>query len=372
MRTLTKEDLEDILVGCTYLGCGGGGNFPRGLQRLYTDLEQGLTFQLKAVEEMDDDEYAAAPYGLGSSAPTDPEQTRRYATLPRISEQPTIASFRLLERHLGKKFGAVIAGEIGPGNTASSLSLAAHLGIPSLDADTVGRATPEINQHSVLVAGYPIVPAAAVSPFGDEVILEKVGHPSREEEIFRALSVVSLGVGVTDAAIPGRIAKQPGVLVVGSISHTAKLGKAYRQAIGGRRDPIAAVVEAGDGYRLFEGEIVDFQWKDIAGFLVGHVTLSGTGPYRGSRYRVAYKNEHLIAWLDDHVSVTAPDLISIVETATARAIPNPNFERGQAVTVIGFRAAALWRSPKGLKVFGPRYFGYDVPYVAIEERQHPR
>ena len=42
-------------------------------------------------------------------------------------------------RFLGKKFGAVIAGEIGPGNTASSLSLAAHLGIPSLDADTVGR-----------------------------------------------------------------------------------------------------------------------------------------------------------------------------------------------------------------------------------------
>ncbi|MDF3015387.1 MAG: hypothetical protein K0R44_612, partial [Thermomicrobiales bacterium] len=27
-----------------------------------------------------------------------------------------------------------------------------------------------------------------------------------------------------------------------------------------------------------------------------------------------------------------------------------------------------WRTPAGLAVVGPGYFGYDIPYVPIEER----
>ena len=372
MRKLSKEDLEDILVGCTYLGCGGGGSLPKGLECVYRDLEAGLTFHLMAAEEMGDEEYAAAPYGLGSTAPAGSEQLQRYAHLPRITEEPTTVAFRLLEQHVGKKLVAVIAGEIGPGNTALSLSAAAHLVIASLDADTVGRATPEINQNSILVAGIPIVPAAAVSRFGDEMILQKVAHPSRQEEILRSISMVSQGIGVADSPIPGRTAKRPGVLVLGSISHAGKLGQAYREAIAAHQDPIQAVVEAGQGYRLFHGRIADFPWKDEAGFLVGEVTLSGTGAYRGSRYRIWYKNEHIISWLDDQVSVTPPDLITVVVTETGQAIANPNFERGQEVTVMGFPAPNLWRTPAGLEVFGPEHFGYHVPYVPIEDRQRQR
>jgi hypothetical protein len=53
--------------------------------------------------------------------------------------------------------------------------------------------------------------------FGDEVILSGVRHPSREEVVFRALSVVSRRVGVTDAAIPGSVAKAEHMLVQGSL-----------------------------------------------------------------------------------------------------------------------------------------------------------
>ena len=60
MRLLSEKNLEDILVGCAYLGCGGGGSFPRGMRRLHEDLKAGLSFYLKPVEEMADDEYAAA------------------------------------------------------------------------------------------------------------------------------------------------------------------------------------------------------------------------------------------------------------------------------------------------------------------------
>lgn len=366
MQELRRENLEDILIGCAYLGTGGGGSFETGLQRISEALEEGLKFNLMSVSEMGDDDYAAVPYGLGSTAPRTDEEIARYAHLPRIKEPTTIAAFRALERHVGQPFKAVIAGEIGPGNTAASLVLAARLGLPSLDADTVGRSTPEINQHSVLVSGNPVVPAAAVTRFGDEIILDKVGHSSRQEDIFRSIATISMGVGVADAPVPGRLAKTPGVLVTDSLSLSRRIGAAFRQAIASDEDPIDAARRAGDGYRLFEGAIADFNWRDEAGFLVGNVFIAGDGAHAGENCLLNYKNEHLIARVDGRVIATVPDLITMVDRENGKPIGNPEFEKGQNVVILGFRANAIWRTPAGLRVFEPRYWGYDIDYVPIE------
>jgi hypothetical protein len=369
---LTAQEIEDILAGSSYFGCGGGGSVAEALKIVRADLGAGLTFRLVQIEDMADEEYAAAAYAVGSLAPLSEDEIRRRAHLPRLEGAPAVAAFRLLERHLGRKLVAVIAGELGPGSVADSLSTAAHLSIAALDADAVGRSTPEVDQYSLLVAGIPVLPAAAVSPFGDQIFIESAAHPSREEEILRAISTVSEGnLGVADGAIPGRVARQPGVLVAGSLSRARRVGRAVREALAAGRDPIPALLEAGEGFRLFQGRVSGHQWKDEAGFLVGEVELAGLGRDQGSRYRIWFKNEHLMAWKDGAVSVTAPDLITLVETSTGRAIMNPEFERGLEVTVIGFRAAPLWRTPRGLEAFGPRHFGFDVPYVPIEER-HPR
>src|ERR1700685_3396943 len=79
MRTLSKTNLEDITVGCTFLGAGGGGSFNEGLHRLYSGLDAGHTFRLMSPDEIGDDEYAAAPYGVGSTAPLSEEEKKRYA-----------------------------------------------------------------------------------------------------------------------------------------------------------------------------------------------------------------------------------------------------------------------------------------------------
>ncbi|MFQ5696056.1 MAG: DUF917 family protein, partial [Terriglobia bacterium] len=78
MRTLSRQDLEDILLGCTYLGCGGGGDYHEGLKLIHTDLEQGLRFRLLRAEEMDEEDSAASLYYLGSTAPAPPEAQQRY------------------------------------------------------------------------------------------------------------------------------------------------------------------------------------------------------------------------------------------------------------------------------------------------------
>ena len=369
-RVLNREAVEDILVGCSYLGCGGGGRLSEGFARLEDDWKARRRFELLSVADLGDDEWAASPYGLGSTAPQSEAERARFADLPRTGEDAVEASFRLLGAHLRRPLVAVIAGELGPWSTAAALSTAARLGIPTLDADRVGRATPEATQDSILVAGLSTVPLAAVTGFGDSLILERVARGSRVEDLLRAISVASLGeLGVTDAALPGRAAKRPGTLVTGSLTYAGRLGKANRRAVADHGDPLAAVVEEGGGFRLFEGEVVDSTWKEDAGFLVGEVSIDGRGAFRGSRYRVWYKNENIIAWQDGSVSVTPPDLIVIADTRTGNAVANPDFERGQAVSIVGFPAPALWRTPAGLQVFGPAHFGFDVPYVPIERRR---
>ncbi|MDH3521139.1 MAG: DUF917 domain-containing protein [Myxococcales bacterium] len=365
---LDAQTLEDTLVGSTYLGCGGGGGLAAARELIAADLAAGLSFRRLSVAELEDHEFVASPYALESLAPADAGMQAKLDRIVSPVEAPTIASFRLLENFLGQKFSAVIVGEIGPLSMAEALSLSARIGVPSLDADTVGRAAPEINQHSVRVAGHAITPAAAVTQFGDEVILKHVQDPSREEDVLRSLSVVSRLVGVTDAAISGAVAKSEHVLVQGSLSLAAAIGRAVREAVAKGDDPIDAARHSGDGYSLFEGTVEAFDWQDRDGFLIGNVTLTGTGTFLGQAFELTYKNEHLVARRDGVVMATCPDLITMIDRKTAEGIGNPDFSKGQAVAVLAFRAAALWRRPEGLKVFQPRYFGYDIDYVPVETR----
>ena len=132
----------------------------------------------------------ACPYALASLAPLSDAIQAKLEAMETPVEFPVLEAFRLLERQLETRFSGVILGEMGPLSMAGGLSIAARLGVPALDADTVGRATPEINQHSVRVAGHSLTPATGFTPFGDEVVLTGLRDPSRQEDVLRALTVV--------------------------------------------------------------------------------------------------------------------------------------------------------------------------------------
>lgn len=82
------------------------------------------------------------------------------------------------------------------------------------------------------------------------------------------------------------------------------------------------------------------------------------------------KNENLVSWLDDKPYVTCPDLICIVDSQTSEGISNSRAAesyKGNNVVVLGIKAIDQWRSPKGIEVFGPKHFGFDIMYKPIEE-----
>ncbi len=363
---LSADDLEDALVGSSYLGTGGGGSLDEARKLIAKDLDAGLTFTALPVAALKDTDRVACPYGLASLAETSDEMQERLDAIENKVEVPVQAAFEALEKHLDQKFAGVILGEIGPLSLAEGLSISARLGVPALDADTVGRAVPEINQHSVKVAGIPLTPIGAATPFGDEMVVETLGDPTRAEDILRSVAVVSRECGVADSPITGELAKKEGTLVTESLTLARKIGAAVRGATASGGDAIEAAREAGDGYMLFTGTVAGTEWKDEDGFLQGTVMLTGTGEFAGQAFETEVKNEHLVARRDGKVVATCPDLISIIDVKSGDGIVNPGYEDGQAVAVLGFKCDPIWRSEAGLEVFSPGYFGYDLDYVPIE------
>ena len=367
MQKLTKQDLYDILYGCTILGTGGGGKLEQGLSLVDRALDAGNEFILADLNEIPDDALIACPYYCGSISPITPEQEAKYAALPHIDEEPALRAFRILEEYEGKKFYGAISTELGGSNTAVAFYVAAMMGIYIIDADPAGRSVPELQHSTFFINNLQITPMAVANEFGDTVIVKDVVDDFRAEALVRAMAVASKNhVGVADHLTTARKLKK--AVIPGAISYALKIGRAYRQAKEDNKDLAAELAKAGSGYVIFRGIVRDLKWQDKDGFTIGDTIIEGDREFEGSDYRIWFKNENIISWRNGKIDVTVPDLICIVSDDTKQPVTNPNFEPGLRVSVIGLPAPKEWRTSEGLKVFGPKHFGYDIEYVPIEKK----
>src|SRR5437667_11755558 len=72
----------------------------------------------------------------------------------RLADSRNIArAVAIQEEYSGEKFRAVMSLEIGGGNGIQPLMAAAHLGLPVVDADTMGRAYHEVQMTRLAVGG---------------------------------------------------------------------------------------------------------------------------------------------------------------------------------------------------------------------------
>ena len=367
MITLQKQDLYDILYGCTILGTGGGGSLKAGLELIDEALDAGKTFRLVDFSEVPDDAWIATPYMCGSISPVTPELEAQYADLPLVGEPDAYLAYKAMEEYFGKEFYGVISTELGGGNTAISLYVGAWLDKYIIDADPAGRSVPELQHSTYFINDIPIYPLSCANAFGDVAILPYVVNDLRAEALVRAMAVASKNrIGVTDH--PAQAKTLRNAVIKGAISKAWEIGKAYRETkeAGG---PVAArIAEVGGGGVLFKGRVTAHHYDTIDGFTIGEVLLRGEGPDAGSTYKIMFKNEHMLSWRDGQVDVTIPDLIIVYNEDTNEPNLNPYFSDGMNVTVIGLPAPAEWRTPRGLAAFGPAYIGYDLEYSPIEKK----
>jgi uncharacterized protein len=363
MRTLSWQEVDDILIGATALGCGGGGDYEEGRDLMRRAYDEGRAVSLAAPDELAAEALVCVPYGVGGLTVGDPGV---YAGLEPPAEHASVLAVRALARHLGVEFAALLTGELGGTSISDAFFPAAMLGLPVVDADPVGRAVPEIEHSLFKIHGLPIAPQAVTNEIGDTVIVTEVANDRRAEALVRALAVASRNlVWVADHAMPW--ARVRPAVVEGALGLAQRVGEALRVAREGGEDAAVAVAAASGGRVVFRGRVTSFAWEERDGFTWGELELAGECADAGSTYRIWSKNENLLAWRDGEPDVTAPDLICCF-AETGEPVTNPHHQTGAAVTVVGVQAAPQWRTPNGVATLGPRHFGFDLDFVPFEER----
>ena len=358
MKKLSKQDIIDILYGCTVLGTGGGGSLEKGLAMMQEDFDEGRELWLADLSDIPDEDYVAVPYGCG--APSASKEG-----LPVLEEAPSVTAFRALEKFMGKKFFAVSSTELGGENTAEALHVACQLGLPIVDSDPAGRSVPELIHSTFYLYDKPIYPLSVATNYGDVCILETVESDERAEALVRAMAVVSGNeVMVCDHPIKGSEFRD--CVIPGAISYALEIGRILRETKEAGGDVASAITEKMDGKVLFRGHVTAMPWENRDGFDFGSIYLDGMNEYADEKYRLDYQNEIYASYRNDELDVTVPDLVCMID-GNGDPMTIPDFEIGTEMNVIALPAPEAWKTPKGLEIFGPRHFGVDVDYTPFKK-----
>ena len=157
--------------------------------------------------------------------------------------------------------------------------------------------------------------------------------------------------------------------VKGIVTRSQTLGSAIRRVKEAADcTPEEEFLRITEGIRLFKGKICDVLREVRGGFNFGKVLLEGIAEDKGHRAYVEFQNENLTAVVDEKILATTPDLICLVDTETFQPVPTDALKYGKRVLVAGLPCFPLWRTPEGLELVGPRYFGIDTDYIPLEER----
>ncbi|MGQ9550846.1 MAG: DUF917 domain-containing protein [Candidatus Bathycorpusculaceae bacterium] len=349
--------MENLILGATILGTGGGGDPKEGLSMLLEDLQKGRKLKVASLTEIDDDALIVCPYFCGSIAPI----KKKPKTI--VFKDPMIEAFTRMEKRLGAEISATVAVELGGSNTAIPIHVASVMDIPIVDGDYVGRAAPELLQSTANIFDVSLLPSIMVTEPGDVITVERFADLDEYEYIARSLSLPSGSVAVVDTPINGNVAKK--VLIKESISKCMKVGKTVRQANEAGKDPIPKLVKSLTGVLLFKGIVKEYTWEDREGFLYGEAVYEGINEWKGHELKIWIKNENIIAWKDGKVVVTAPDPIYVVDEE-GHAITNAQLKEGMTAVAIGAKAPEVWLTQKGIELFGPKHFGFEFDYVPIK------
>lgn len=369
MLELNKQDMIDLLYGCTVLGTGGGGKIEHGFEIMKEDFELGRTLKVADLEELPEDGYITIPYGCGAPAAIGAPLPAELDRLPQV-ESSAVMAFHALEEEIGHKFAAVSSSEMGGMNTAEALHIACLLDIPLADGDPAGRAVPELSHSTFYIKGLKSAPMAVVTKFGEVMIFREMLDDFRIETLVRSIATVS-GDDISVSDHPMTIAQYKNAIIPGAITYALKIGRLLRSAkeAGKTGKEIAALVaEEMDGAVLFNGIVKDMPWELRDGFQFGDIYLDGQEAYEGREYRINFKNENIASYLDGKLDVTVPDLICMIDQ-NGDPMTTPDFEVGDEMNVIVLPAPEIWTCETGLEIFGPRHFGIDADYRPFSERE---
>lgn len=335
MKRISPSQFPALLQGSILFGTGGGGN-PMRAQEAYDRLSTEQ-IALASFEDLADDAIVVTAFGVGS------------IQVSSDAREPVRMGMDILSKKLGRSIAGIIPVEIGPTSVSMALELAQQLGVPLIDGDIVGgRSTPEVFLETITLFDYKRTPAVVVSmDCSASLVIEDAASAEDEEKQMREFASAH---GNQAYVIGYPLTKKQLEIAVtaGTVSQAIAAGESI---IAGSLDALLA--ELG-GKKIYSGNMSSIQHIDSNAFSAQMVSLSN----ETQSARVYIKNENLIVWIDDTPTLTCPDRISML--SNGKPIYNLDLKEGLPIDIVGIPAIPLWRSEKGMKLFSPRTFGYDI------------
>jgi DUF917 family protein len=357
MRKIGVHELDDIALGASLLGSGGGGDPYIGkLIAMGAIMEHGPVTLLDP-DEVEDGAFVVPIAMMG--APT-------VLAEKGIGGDEYAVLTDMISRYYNRRIDALMPIEAGGVNSMLPFAAAARLGLPLVDVDGMGRAFPELQMVTFTIGGVSATPMALTDEKGNSTIFKTITN-KWTEELARAVTVSCGGsVSICLYCMDGKTVKDFGVK--GIVTRSEKLGRAIREAKHGALSPEENFLRYCEGYKIFRGKISDIQREVRGAFNFGKAILEGSGEYKGESAYVEFQNENLVVAVEGEIRATTPDLICLVDTETFIPLPTDALKYGKRVLVVGLQCYEAWRSPKGIALVGPRYFGYDTDYIPVEQR----
>jgi DUF917 family protein len=186
------------------------------------------------------------------------------------------------------------------------------------------------------------------------------------EAIAKMVASATLGrVGSAGLAMTASEAKRH--LARGTLSASLDAGRALREARTSGGDVVSGLIDRLPGATcLFRGSLASTEWDNATGYMIGFHHIAGVAEWHGHTMRVFFQNENHLAWIDDRPIAMSPDLIEMLDAASAEPLVNTFLEPGQELAVIGIPRRRELDTPEAIVALGPTRWGFDLPYTPFE------
>ncbi|KAL4895258.1 hypothetical protein BDV59DRAFT_211612 [Aspergillus ambiguus] len=375
---ITPTDVDFIARGCKILGCGGGGDPYQEYLKVRTILQREPgSVRVVSPDYLPADALVGWTGCMGSPEVSmerleNNECLKAHEELIRVTGTPPVSGFLALE--------------IGGGNGLVNLGVGSYFGVPTVDADYMGRAYPTTWQITANVygsaRGEALVPLTIASGDGSFITMTRSRTDRLVDKSLRA-SCVEMGCRAGSAGPPKTSKSVKDQAVLNTISLAWWIGRAItlekditdkaKRVINEVGGPESAAI-------LGEGKITCVERILKTGHTYGVVEIEGfLEDGTKATFKVPFKNENAYVEAvcpdgESKILASVPDLIAVLDAETGAGLGTPEYKYGLKVIIIAIAASPRWTdTTRGMELGGPRSMGFnDVIYKPIGRYHKPR
>jgi DUF917 family protein len=359
LKKIDNGWIKPLQYGGRFLGSGGGGNSERIISALERFLSTGKTVDLISLDEINPHGKYATAAVIGSS-----ELTGEYFS----TGYEGVTVVKRLEEITGVTLSALMPIEGVSINILYPILIAAMMNIPIIDADSMGRAFPEIQMSTFHFKKLSCNPVVLSDGKGE--IYELHEHDNFLMELaMRKIISENSGIGYFSGFLSDGVTVKK-VLIPHTISFSAEIGKVFMKA-DSYDDLLRRLILVtknsiyGSCIELFRGTVKSIE--TIKKLNWSTIIISGNGSYAHEEFKILLQNENLIAFRQEKIAAMVPDIISIIDVSKLKPIYNNEISVDMEIAVIGTPAPLVLKTNKALNIVGPQCFGYKSEYKSLEE-----